>query len=153
MAVNTTTPPQSETDLATRVREIRHRLPGQRLRERLELARLTYGRLYRREEVARKVAETLPPRLGYVRRAVFEPIETYQGYIPDEVLLKYDDAVRSGLFSTFSVVTPTYFAEKQVDPWIVAQIDGAPDLYAVIAQWDERAAGRLSALLSAPASG
>jgi hypothetical protein len=138
MAVNTTTP-QSETDLATRVREIRHRLPGQRLRERLELARLTYGRLYSREEVARKVAETLPQRLGFVRRAVFEPIETYQGYIPDEALLKYDDALRSGLFSTFSVVTPTYFAEKQVDPWIVGQLDGAPDLYAVIAQWDDRA--------------
>jgi hypothetical protein len=139
MAVNTSIAPQSDTDLATRVREIRHRLPGQRLRERLELARLTYGRLYTREEIARKVAETLPQRLGFVRRATFEPIETYQAFIPDEALLKYDDAVKSGLFTTFSVVTPTYFAEKQVDPWIVGQIDGAPELYAVIAQWDERA--------------
>jgi hypothetical protein len=57
---------------------------------------------------------------------------------PDEVLLKYDDAARSGLFSAFSVVTPTYFSQKQVDPWVVGQVDGA-ELYAVIAQWDEEA--------------
>ena len=36
----------------------------------------------------------------------------------------------------FSVVTPAYFSQKQVDPWIVAQVDGA-ELYAVIAQWDD----------------
>src|SRR5207245_7439696 len=59
-----------------------------------------------------------------------------RGPIPDEALLKYDAAVQSGLFSAFSVVTPAYFSQKQVDPWIVAQVDGA-ELYAVIAQWDD----------------
>jgi len=34
------------------------------------------------------------------------------------------------------VVTPTYFSQQQVDPWIVAQVDGA-ELYAVIAQWND----------------
>jgi len=36
-----------------------------------------------------------------------EPIEEYSGLIPDEVLLKYDEAARSGLFAKFWIVTPT----------------------------------------------
>lgn len=36
-----------------------------------------------------------------------------------EALLKYDDAVRSGLFSKFWVATPTYYQERQMDPWII----------------------------------
>ena len=43
-------------------------------------------------EIRRKVADSLPHRLGFLRGAVLEPIETYQGFIPDEVLLKYDGA-------------------------------------------------------------
>ena len=62
-------------------------------------------------------------------------IETYAAPIPDEVLLKYDDAARTGLFSKFWVATPTYYQERQVDPWIVAEVDGA-DRWAVIARWD-----------------
>ena len=91
-----------------RVREIRSRLPGQMLQERLETAQLTYGPLYSLAEVRQRVGEVLPRRLGYVRSAVLEPIETYRERIPDESLLKYDDAVRSGLFSKFWVATPTY---------------------------------------------
>jgi hypothetical protein len=82
------------------------------------------------------VAQTLPQKLGFIRRAVFQPIESYQGLVPDDALLKYDDAVRGGLFSAFTVVTPTYFSQKQIDPWIVGQVDGA-GFYAVIAQWDD----------------
>src|SRR6266545_3975772 len=70
-----------------RVRAIRFRLP--------------------RQAVMERVAETLPTRIGYVRSTVMEPIEEYRRLIPDEVLLKYDDAQRSGLFAKFSVVTPT----------------------------------------------
>src|SRR5205807_2641746 len=50
-------------------------------------------------------------------------------------LLKYDDAVQSGLFDKFWVATPTYYQERQVDPWIVAEVGGA-DRWAVIARWD-----------------
>ncbi len=140
MTVNQQTPAATtaEQDLAARAREIRRRLPGQARRERIEMARLQYGPLYARDELARQAAETLPPRIGFIRRAVFEPIETYQGFIPDEVLVKYDEAFQSGLFTKFAVVTPTYFSEKQVDPWLVGQVEGATDHYAVIAQWDER---------------
>lgn len=50
-------------------------------------------------------------------------------------MLKYDDAVQSGLFSRFWVATPTYYQERQVDPWIVAEVDGT-DRWAVIVRWD-----------------
>jgi hypothetical protein len=122
-------------ETATRVREIRSRLPGQMLQERLENAQLTYGPLYTLAEVRQRIGEVLPRRLGYVRSAVLEPVETYRERIPDETLLKFDDAVRSGLFSKFWVATPTYYQERQVDPWIVAEVAGT-DRWAVIARWD-----------------
>jgi hypothetical protein len=122
-------------ETVTRVREIRSRLPGQMLQERLENAQLTYGPLYTLAEIRQRVGEVLPRRLGYVRSAVLEPIENYRERIPDESLLKYDDAVRSGLFSKFWVATPTYYQERQVDPWVVAEVSGT-DRWAVIARWD-----------------
>lgn len=122
-------------ETGTRVRAIRSRLPGQMLQERLENAQLTYGPLYTLAEIRQRVGEVLPRRLGYVRSALLEPIETYRERIPDESLLKYDDAVRSGLFSKFWVATPTYYQERQVDPWIVAEVTGT-DRWAVIARWD-----------------
>ena len=131
--VNTT---PVEVDEATRLRSIRSRLPGQMLRERLEMASVCYGPLYTWPEVRQKIAETLPRRIGFVRSAVVEPIEAYRENIPDEALLKYDDAVRSGLFSKFWVATPTYYQERQVDPWIIGEIGGGADRWAVIARWD-----------------
>jgi len=137
MTINTTAKTQfAPSDIATRARDIARRLPGQARRQHLDTARLEYGPLYTLAEIHQRVAQTLPQKLGFIRRAVFQPIESYQGLIPDEALIKYDDAARSGLFSAFTVVTPTYFSQKQVDPWIVAQVDGA-ELYAVIAQWDD----------------
>src|SRR6266478_3534229 len=126
MTINTNVTAQpAPTDIATRARDIARRLPGQARRQRLDTARLEYGPLYTLAEIHQRVAQTLPQKIGFIRRAVFQPIESYQGLIPDEALIKYDDAARSGLFSAFTVVTPTYFSKKQVDPWIVAQVDGA----------------------------
>jgi hypothetical protein len=104
------------TDAAERVRAIRFRLPGQAVMERIELARVAYGPLYTIGLVQERVAETLRPRIGYVRSTAMEPIEEYRGLMPDEVLLKYDEAERSGLFAKFWVVTPTYYRTPQVDP-------------------------------------
>jgi len=118
-----------------RVRAVRARLPGQMLQERLESAQLSYGPLYTLAEIRQRVGEVLPRRLGYVRSAVLEPIESYREPIPGAALLKYDDAVQSGLFTKFWVATPTYYQERQVDPWIVAEVSGA-DRWAVIARWD-----------------
>jgi hypothetical protein len=121
-------------DDGARVASIRSRLPGQVLRQRIEMAKLCYGPLYTLAEVRRKVGEALPYRLGFIRGAALEPIETYRDLIPDAALLKYDDALKSGLFSKFWVATPTYYEERQVDPWILAEVDGA-EVFAVIAQW------------------
>ena len=85
--------------------------------------------------IRERVAETLPMRKGYIRSSVIEAIEEYGGSISDEGLLKYGDAERSGLFSEFWVVTPTYCRQPQVDPWLVAQVAGTK-LWAVIARWD-----------------
>jgi hypothetical protein len=119
-----------------RIRTIRQRLPGQMLRERIDVAAATYGPLYTLTEVREKVGQVLPRRLGFVRGATLEPIETYRQPIPDDALLKYDEAFRSNLFSKFWVATPTYYQERQVDPWVVGEISEA-GLYAVIARWDD----------------
>ncbi len=121
---------------AERVRAIRFRLPGQAVMERIELARVAYGPLHTIGLIQERVAETLPIRIGHVRSTVMEPIEQYSGLMPDKVLLKYDEAARSGLFAKFWVVTPTYYWTSQVDPWIVAEVAGTR-LCAVIARWDD----------------
>ncbi|HYE93766.1 MAG TPA: hypothetical protein VEA38_22225 [Terriglobales bacterium] len=131
----THTPATTPAEVDARVRAIRNRLPGQMLRERIEMAQMLYGPLYTLAEVRQKVGQTLPRRAGYVRGATLEPIEDYRQGIPDDALLKYDDAVKSGLFSKFWVATPTYYQERQVDPWILGEVTGG-DRYAVIAQWD-----------------
>ncbi len=121
-------------DPAERLRAIRARLPGQMLRERVEMAQVCHGPLYRLTEIRQRVGEVLPRRAGFVRGAALEPIETYREAIPDDALLKYDDAVRSGLFGKFMIATPTYYQQRQVDPWIIAEVAGT-DRWAVIAQW------------------
>jgi hypothetical protein len=121
-------------DEASRIASIRSRLPGQVLRQRIEMATVSYGPLYTLPEVRRRVGEALPYRFGFIRGATLEPIEDYRETIPEEALLKYDDACKSGLFSKFWVATPTYYEERQVDPWILGEVDGV-ERFAVIAQW------------------
>lgn len=126
----------SPNDVAEQARAVRLRLPGQAVQERVEIARAAYGPLYTLGLIRERVAETLPVRVGYIRSTVIEPIEEYGGAVPDEALVKYDDAARSGLFSEFCLVTPTYYRQPQVDPWIAARVAGTK-LWAVIAQWGE----------------
>jgi hypothetical protein len=121
-------------ETATRARDVRRRLPGQMVEERLETARLYYGPLHTMDEIRQKVARTLPHRVGFVRGAAVEPLESYRERIPDEALLKWDDAVQKGIFSQFWVATPTYYGRNQTDPWIIAQVTGS-ELCAVVAQW------------------
>jgi hypothetical protein len=126
---------QSAVDLAERVRAIRARLPGQVLAERIDTARACYGSLYTLDQIRQQVADTLPHRVGFLRAASLETIETYRQRIPDDALVKYGDALESGLFSRFWVATPTYWSREQADPWIVAEVTGT-ELWAIIAQWD-----------------
>jgi hypothetical protein len=130
----TSHPATTSADSTVRARAIRARLPGQMARHRQEMADLYYGPLYSLPEIRQRVGEVLPRRFGYVRSATLEPIEQYREAIPDEALLKYDDAVQRGLFSKFWVATPTYYQERQIDPWIVAEVEGT-ERWAVIARW------------------
>ena len=125
----------SASDAETRLRAIRARLPGQMLRERLEMVQVCYGPLWTLADIRQRIAQTLPRRTGYVRSAVLEPIEDYRQPIPDDALLKFDDAAKTGFFSRFFVATPAYYQERQIDPWIVGEVAGT-DRYVVIAQWD-----------------
>jgi hypothetical protein len=134
---STTTAPHHApaAEIPARVRAIRARLPGQMLAEREAMAQLYHGPLYSQAEIRRRVGEVLPRRVGYIRSAALEPIERYRAPIPDEALLKYDDAFQRGVFSRFWVAMPTYYQERQMDPWIVAEVEGS-DRWAVIARWD-----------------
>ena len=127
--------PVDVQDAAAHVRRVRSRLPGQMIRERLETAALLYGPLYSLSEVRQRVAATLPRRAGFVRGTALESIESYREWIPNDALLKWDDAMRSGLFSRFLVATPTYYRDQQVDPWIIAEVADGTDRWVVIAQW------------------
>jgi hypothetical protein len=135
MDVMDTTRTPAPPDAATRIRAVRASLPGQQLRDRIDTAALLYGRLYTEAEIRQRVAQVLPMLFGSTRHAVLEPIESYSERIPDEALLKYDDARQSTLFSRFMVATPTYRREPQPDPWILGQVTGTQQ-WAVIAQWD-----------------
>jgi hypothetical protein len=131
----TTRPDASVAEIAARACAIRARLPGQMLAEREATAQLYYGPLYSLAEIRQRIGEVLPWCFGYIRSAALEPIEQYRDPIPDEALLKYDDAFQRGVFSRFWVATPTYYHDRQMDPWIVAEVEGG-DRWAVIARWD-----------------
>jgi hypothetical protein len=130
----------SVASVATDVERIRQALPGQLLAERLQEVTLRYGRLYSLDEIRIEVGKVLPRKPFKIRGAALENIERYTGTIPEDALLKYDEALRSGLFSGFLVATPTYYATQQTDPWILGEVKGV-DVWgsrrlAVIAQWD-----------------
>ena len=122
------------TPRSERLAQIRASLSGQVWRERVDTASAAYGPLYTLSEVQQKIGDSLPIKLGYRRTAVLEPIDSYRGRIPDEALLKYDDARPSCLFARFWVGTPAYRAERQTDPWILGEVIDT-DRYAVIAYW------------------
>ena len=71
-------------------------------------------------------------RVGGRPAPVFGSLPVFGEPCREEALLKYDDAQRSGLFSKFWIVTPTYYRERQIDPWIVGEVAGSK-LCAVIA--------------------
>src|SRR5437773_9607036 len=99
-------PPAADT--AARAQEIRRRLPGQARRQRLDTARLEYGPLYTLAEIHQRVAQTLPQKIGFIRRAMFQPTEANQGLSPAEPLAKKNDGPRTALFPAFTVLRPTH---------------------------------------------
>jgi hypothetical protein len=88
------------------------------------------------DELRARIARSLPWRLGSVRRARLEPIEATEIVIPDEILVKYDDALELGLFSRFMVARAAYYWALQPNPWLVAEIAGT-ERWVAIARWEE----------------
>jgi hypothetical protein len=124
---------RSQRDRRERVREIRAGLPGQVRQARLMTASMLYGPLCSLDGLHRRIAHTLPSRFGSVRYAKISPIEQSDALIPDEVLLKYDDAAQLDVFSRFLIATPAYWLGAEGDPWLVANVAGT-DRWAVIAR-------------------
>ena len=127
-------PSASDRSLQARAREIRAGLPGQLRRERLATASLLYGPLCSLDEIHRRLSRTLPWHLGRLRRLSVVPIERSDSALPDDVLLKYDDALQLGIFSRFLVATPAYYWWACGDPWLVAEVEGT-ERWAILADW------------------
>jgi hypothetical protein len=125
---------ESEGDMRARIRYIRSGLPGQLRQERLATAALLYGPLCSLDEVHRRIAHTLPRVFGSVRRAKVAPLDQCDVVLPDDVLLKYDDAVQLGVFSRFLVATPAYYWSARGDPCLVAAVEGT-ERWAFIVSW------------------
>jgi hypothetical protein len=123
----------SERDLRARAREIRAGLPGQVRQQQLTTASLLYGALYSLDELHRRIARTLPWCFGAVRRAKVTAIEQAEVTLSDELLLKYDDAARLGVFARFLIATPAYYWCARGQPWLIAEVHGT-ERWAVIAR-------------------
>lgn len=123
-----------ERDARARIRDIRAGLPGQLRQERLATAALLYGPLCSLDQVHHRIARTLPWLFGSVRRVTVTPVDQSDTVLPDEILLKYDDAVQLGVFSRFLVAIPAYYWSPRGDPWLVAKVDGT-DRWAFIIGW------------------
>jgi hypothetical protein len=126
---------QRERETRARVGEIRASLPGQARHERLTTAALLYGPLCSLDEVHHRIGHSLPWLFGSVRRTTVAPIERADVVLPDDVLLKYDDARQLGVFSRFLVVTPAYYWRPHGDPWLVAEVEGT-ERWAFIVRWE-----------------
>ena len=82
------------------------------------------------------------------RVSVWTYVRDYSGQIPEPALLKYADALESGLFKVLYVVEPTYEVptprRRAVDPWLVGGLEerhGHPGTdghrsYVVLAYWE-----------------
>jgi len=128
-----------EGDVRARIRYIRAGLPGQLRQERLATAALLYGPLCSLDDVHHRIARTLPWRFGLVRRVKVTPVHQSDIVLPDDVLLKYDDAVQLGVFGRFLVATPAYYWSARGDPWLVAEVEGT-ERWAFIIGWRRDAA-------------
>lgn len=118
-----------------RARRVRHHLYGQTLGERIAQARARYGRVYTRAELR---AVAYPRRRAWssrIERRLVKPLEAYRAPIPDDALLRYDDASETALFSRFCVVAPAGGHEDRPTHWIVGELRGGLERYAIVARW------------------
>ena len=121
-------------EAAAQVRRIRDRLPGQTLGERIAQALARYGRVYTGAELRAAACPRWRAWLSRFAHDVMQPLEAYQAPIPDDAL-RYDDASDTAWFSQFCVVAPASAGRDRPARWIVGQLRGGAELYAVDARW------------------
>jgi hypothetical protein len=122
-------------EAGARVRRIRDRLLGQTLGERVAQARARYGLVYTLAELRAAICPRWRPWFSHSDRGFMEPLEGYEAPIPDDALLRYDDASETALFSRFWVVASTRSGADRPARWIVGEVRGSAGLYAIVARW------------------
>lgn len=122
-------------EAGARVRRIRDRLLGQTLGERVAQVRARYGRVYTLAELRAAACPRWRTWFSCSDRGLMEPLEGYEAPIPDDALLRYDDASETAFFSRFCVVAPARSEPDRPSRWIVGEIRGGSELYAVVARW------------------
>lgn len=128
-------------EAAAQVRRIRDGLPGQTVGDRIAQARARYGRVYTEAELRAAAGPRWRAWFSRFARDVMQPLEAYQAPIPDDALLRYDDASDTAWFSRFCVVAPASAGRDRPARWIVGQLRGSAERYAIVARW-HTAAGR-----------
>lgn len=122
-------------EAGAQVRRIRDRLPGQTLGERIAQALARYGRVYTGAEVRPAAGPRWRAWFSRFVRDVMQPLEAYRASIPDDALLRYDDASDMAWFSRFCALAPARAGRDRPARWIVGQLRGGGELYAVGARW------------------
>lgn len=117
-----------------RIRRIRDRLLRPTLEERVAQVRARYGRVYTAAQLRAAASPRQRNRFRGFERGFLEPLETY-GAIPDDALLRYDDALETESFSQFWVVAPARSGRDRPTRWIVGQLRGGLGLFAIVARW------------------
>ena len=118
-----------------RIRRIRDRLLRPTLEERVAQVRARYGRVYTPAQLRAAASPRQRNRFRGFKRGFLEPLETYGAPIPDDALLRYGDALETESFSQFWVVAPARSGQHRCARWIVGQLRGGLDLFAIVARW------------------
>jgi hypothetical protein len=118
-----------------RVRRIRDRLLRPTLDERVARVRARYGRVYTRAQLCGGGAARRRGRFRRLERGCARSLEAYGARIPDDALLRYDDALGTEAFSQFWVVTPARSGRDRCARWLVGELRGGVDLFAIVARW------------------
>lgn len=135
MPVKVTTPYMIEQDKQAAAQRVRQKLPGQVAQSRRALAEAQYGLAMSQRELHDKIRRSIRARFGFERSSSGVGITSYTRFIPDEALLKYQEAKDSGFFDRFTIEWPTYDSKQAPDPYLVGWLDG--DTAIVLAYWDD----------------
>ena len=123
-----------------RVRRIRERLLRPTLEERVAQVRARYGRVYTLTQLRATASARRRGRARRCEHGFMESIEAYEAPIPDDALLRYEDASETTWFWRFHVVMPISSRAERPLRWIVGEVRGGADLYAIVARWHTAAA-------------